>query len=430
MKSCTSLNDVIKNNLCISCGACTGLTGTEVAQMKLKESEGVFRPFVPKNRREFYSNKSLFDICPGKGVPIAKLSSQLYQDSSYHGLDFGYFRTANVCRSLNTNYLDRCSSGGMMTQIAAYLLEKKKVDGVTAVRFVQGKKGPRTEAFIATTQSELIEAQGSKYCPTTTVELLRECLVSRKRYLFSGTPCQVAALRMHLEKKPEDKELFPYTMANFCGGYRDFRFLDGIISAAGIKPASVSEFRFRGGGWPGFLVAKNGEGRSTTQQYPNFKSNALVNKQNRCVVCIDGTGLLADFACGDAWIDKYINEKKGYGWSIVVCRSKGAETILNELKEKKMIEVNNVSLDEMRYSQRYNLESKINRQKTRMKLFSIIGRKLPSYDIELPESGTTIYKELRVIILKTKPFLFVNVALRRVVIVKILIKLIKKILGK
>jgi len=285
------------------------------------------------------------------------------------------------------------------------------VDGVTVVKFVPGERGPRTVAVIATSIEELRAAQGSKYCPTSVNLLLRDCLRHKRRYLFVGTPCQVGSLRLLLRERPEYAPYFPLTIANFCGGYRDFRYLDGMIRESGLEPARVSSFRMRGGGWPGSMLASTANGETATQPYPDYRSDALVNKQRRCTLCVDGTGLLADFACGDAWLDRF--RETGRGWSMIVLRSPEAEGTFAAMREAGLVTAVDVSLAELRQSQRFNLDSKIHRQQRRMALFQLLQQKVPSYDLELPSSRTSYAAELKVLILKTKPFLYANVTFRR-----------------
>jgi len=188
-------------------------------------------------------------------------------------------------------------------------------------------------------------------------------------------------------------------MGNFCGGYRDFRYLDGMLQFSKVRPSDVVSFRFRGGGWPGSMRAKTQDGRVVSQPYPHYRSRAFVNKQRRCSLCIDGTALLADFACGDAWMDRFANTR--HGWSIILARSAFARVILQEMIACERLASQEVSRDEILYSQRFNLDSKINRQKKRRAVYRFLGLACPEFDVPLPRGRTSYHKELKILLLKS-----------------------------
>ena len=163
-----------------------------------------------------------------KGYNLKFLGNSLFGDINYVP-EIGYYRSIQLVHSTNQTLLKNASSGGMMTQIASALLRKSEVNGVITTRFVYDNNHVRTETFIATNEEELIKGQGSKYCPTSTLSIIKE-LDPQKKYLLIGTPCQIAGYRMFANLQPNVKEMIPYTMANFCGGYRDFKELDFFVS--------------------------------------------------------------------------------------------------------------------------------------------------------------------------------------------------------
>jgi hypothetical protein len=111
---------------------------------------------------------------------------------------------------------------------------------------------------------------------------------------------------------------------------------------------------------------------------------------------------LADFACGDAWIDRFTKGAMGPGgWSIAMARSRRSEKVIDEIREAGLIKTAPLSYEDLLYSQRYNLSSKISRQKKRMKLLKSLGRVVTEWDVELPEGNTTYRKELTVLLQKT-----------------------------
>lgn len=379
--------------------------------MMLDEERGVFLPRILDAALATGAGPE-FDVCPGKGVPIAEIARRLYGSAPNISFELGRYRLGLAARAADERILENASSGGVMVAIAKYLMDKGLVDGATACRFSYGEPGPRTEVYLATSFDELLASQGSKYCPTSMNTLVRKCTHSGRRYLFIGTPCQVAALRLAMRADAAIKQTFPFTMANFCGGYRDFRCLDDIIRSHGLDPAEVCFFRFRGGGQPGSMLVRTRTGREACEAYPDYAGRSSVPKQKRCWYCIDATGELADFACGDAWVDRFLQDR--HNWSIILARSEPAEEIINQMNATNYIVSRPVSAEEICRSQQDNLRSKKFRQKSRMRASRMLGIAMPRWDVTLPASHTSTFYELSVLLGKTRPGRYVRLLLGRI----------------
>jgi coenzyme F420 hydrogenase subunit beta len=395
-----SIQDIVRCGLCVSCGACVSAAPQGTMRMVLEKRRGVFLPEIFDAARVSGTGPE-YDVCPGKGAPVVRMGRELFGDAGHHRPELGWYRELVACHSNDKRILERASSGGVMTDIARFLLERGHVDGVTVSKFTYGPGGPRTASFIAHDLDGLLAGQGSKYCPTTTNELVAACAASGKRHLFLATPCQVLALRLAQAQRPELRETFPLTMANFCGGYRDFRDLDDLLERNGFDGRAVASFRFRGGGQPGSMLALDSQGRTLSRSYPEYGRGSLLPRVKRCVFCVDGTGLLADFACGDAWLDRFAN-KDGLPWSVVVLRSLAARDIFEQMAKEGRIATEPITEDEALHSQRHNLDSKITRQHRRMTLYRLFGATLPDWDMPLPRSGGSWLDEIRTILGKHK----------------------------
>lgn len=398
MGKVSSIQEVVSHGLCVSCGACVSAAPVGSMRLALDEEMGIFVPEIIDPGR-VRGDGVEFDVCPGKGLAIKKMASELYGACSHSSFELGRYRLATAAHTTNQRILENASSGGVMTDISLYLLEKNVVDGVTASRFIYGAPGPRTEAFIAHSLEELISAQGSKYCPTTTNQLVRKCSETGGRYLFIGTPCQIGALRLGMEQEERLASIFPYTMANFCGGYRDFRSLDRIVSSLGVEPSELDFFRFRGGGQPGSMLGRTRKGTGIHEPYPAYGRRSMISRQKRCWYCLDATGELADFACGDAWIRRFLEDKNP--WSIILARSTFAEQVINEMAEIGRLKVQPISFEEICRSQKSNIGSKKFRQYARRRVSRLLGITMPQWDVELPRSNGSYLYELCVLAGKT-----------------------------
>jgi len=398
MGKVSSIQEVVSRGLCVSCGACVSAAPAGSMRLVLDEKLGIFVPEIIDTERARGDGVE-FDVCPGKGLAIKKMASELYGPCSYASFELGRYRFAIAAHTTNQRILENASSGGVMTDISVFLIEKNLVDGVTASRFVYGAPGPRTEAFIAHSLEELISAQGSKYCPTTTNQLVRKCLETGGHYLFIGTPCQIGALRLGIQQEPRLADIFPYTMANFCGGYRDFRALDRIVSSLGVEPSELDSFRFRGGGQPGSMLGRTRKGMTICEPYPAYGRRSVIPRQKRCWYCVDGTGELADFACGDAWVPRFLEDESP--WSIILARSRFAEQLVNEMASIGRLKVQPISFEEICKSQKTNIGSKKFRQYSRMRVSRLLGITMPQWDVELPRDNGSYLYELCVLAGKT-----------------------------
>ena len=367
-----SIKNVVDNNLCISCGACCFSEKEKLGKMIESDNKGIYLPSFKNGEEDTLS------ICPGKGYPIIELGKELFPNTEFEDIELGRWKKAIVAYSSSDEILKNASSGGIMTSIAKYLLDQKYIDGVITTKISYGKNGPRPESFIATTVNELLESQGSKYAPVPVFEALNDIDSFEGKLLFIGTPCQIAALRLLQEKKPYLKEKIPLTIGNFCGGFRDLRETDKLIDRVGFDKKNIISFRYRGGGQPGSMLIENWDGDKKELAYPGYARMTGVIKNLRCRLCVDATAELSDFACGDAWIPKYLKSDKP--WSIIMARSSKGVEILSSMEAEKIISQEEVSIEDIKNSQKDNLTSKKARQKSRMKLYKLLGYIIPEFD--------------------------------------------------
>lgn len=382
-----TIEDVVKNDLCVSCGACCFSEGQHTGEMVESKEKGIYIPTFSDGEGDS------IQICPGKGYPIVELGKKLFSDAEFEDTELGRWRKAVVAHALSNDILKNASSGGVMTAIAKYLLDEKYVDGVITTKMSYNENGPRPKSFIATSLNELIEAQGSKYVPVPVFEALEDIDAFQGKLLFIGTPCQIAALRLLQGKNSNLKDKIPLTIGNFCGGYRDLSETDKIIDRAGFDAKKVTFLRYRGGGQPGSMLIEDSEKRKELG-YPGYARMTGVIKYLRCRLCVDATAELADFSCGDAWLPKYI--ESDIPWSVIMARSDKAVKILSDMENKEYIVKENISTDDIKQSQAGNLISKKKRQASRMKLYQVLGYLLPEFDGSYYKKNKTFLLELKV----------------------------------
>lgn len=398
-------SEIIDKNLCVSCGLCAF---NNLATMKMKK--GIYIPIF-QNRLTNEDDELLTSICPGKGYNIVDIGRSLYGQSPDSKYDYriGYYKNIGVARSFDDDFLQKSSSGAMMPALALFLLEEKIVDGIITVKFDYTANGPVPKSFIAKSKEDLIEAQGSKYMPIPLWENINDILNFPGKLAVIGTPCQIAGLRLLQSKNENLKNKLKFTMANFCGGFRDYRETERIFQIFNVKKENITYFSYRGNGQPGTMTIQQKNHKSLHIKYPEYAQLTGFIKYYRCRFCVDATGELADISFGDAWLPRFLNT--GKKWSLFVCRSNEIFLLLQQMMGKGLVELNTLALDELVTAQKGNLTTKKERQKARYALYRIINKPVPYFDGSYNPVTSNLKLELKVAISHTLMYFLEKIGL-------------------
>ncbi len=383
-----TINEVVKNRLCVSCGACGYYVQNRELILRYNKKYYLEVPCIDIESEE------AFNICPGKGYDISELGKKSSDTTNSYDVDLGFVDYAWAVHSNNSKILENASSGGIMTEIAYFLLESKFVNGVISTKYIYSNAGPVPYSFIATSLDELIECQGSKYLPVNHENVLKEAKKFNGKLAYIGTPCQIAAVKMLQEKDVQLKNKIVFTIGNFCGGVKDFRELKKQIVRHGFIPKKVTNFRFRGGGQPGSMMIKDKSGKQITHNYPDYNNMTGYTKLKRCLLCVDATAEIADFACGDAWLNKYKHNSKP--WSVLITRNSKSTSIIKQMIAEGVINTESISFDEIKLSQKSNLTTKKYRQFSRLSLYRKLGIKVPELLNGYHETDLNTFFEFKV----------------------------------
>ena len=372
MKSLNNTKKVIKTQMCLGCGLCVIDADTD---SMIYESHNDC--YIPSNTRLF-DNSIANKICPGKGYAIKDEAEKLFSTEAKYQLQLGYVHSLYATHSTCADVLANASSGGIITQLLLFLIEKKIVDYVSVTQFVCDKDGVHTRTFLTNDKAEILKAQGSKYCPVCLDHLLEELHKCNGRVAVMATPCAIAGLRAIEREQPDYiKADIVLHISNFCGGFKSFRNIKRLAEIHEVDYHNLSDFRFRGDGQPGSLRFVEKTGKTASTPYPLYVGLNGYSKMLRCHLCPDATGELADIACGDAWIPRFQNDSNT--WSMVICRISKATDLLEKMRKEGVIVTEVVTSAEVQLSQRQNLASKKKRQLARMALYSRLGYAVPDF---------------------------------------------------
>lgn len=372
-----TIQEVIKGGLCTGCGTCVGICPKSSIKMIKNNSKAVYLPKIDNKR--CIQCGLCYEACPGQSVNFKELNLDIF------GREPEDSRLGNYIRCYtghSTDYEIRynSASGGLLTAVLLFALQRGIIDGALVTRMK--KDNPlEPEPFIARTKEEIIEASKSKYCPVPANVVLKEILKENGKFAVVGLPCHIHGIRKAEAINKKLKDRIVLHMGLFCHHAPTFLATEFTLNRNKIKKEEIKEISYRGEGWPGAMriSLESGDVLLLLHDYwvDGFGNYTF---PTRCTLCCDMFCELPDISFGDAWLPEFDDDKVGK--SIIVCRSKAGEDILQRAFAEGMIELNEISGSKVVDTQPNMLPFKKVGFERRAFLFKLLGRKVPSYNTE------------------------------------------------
>jgi len=382
-----TIERVVKNNLCMGCGVCSGICPKDAIQMGMDDHKGYFIPSINNSSCDNcgkMKNGKCVIVCPGIEVDFEKLGKHWLGGSNSTDI-LGYFIDTIYTHATDETVRYNSSSGGLVTALLCFALEKKLIDGAVVIQ--SDPSNPLLpKGILATTVDEIIEASGSKYCSTHIGEPLSDLLKQDGKYAIVGLPCHIHGIRKWEQFNPKLAEKIIYHFGLYCANNNTKFGTEYFLSKNNISSDHVKKITYRGNGWPGKLMVslKNGEQkeikRGTTEKSLirklNFSSSFHYDFQiPRCLTCVDLTAELADISFADPWNKRFLGKEK-IGKSMLVIRSQIGLELIKLAKENGIIEVENANSEEVRNSQNITFKKSA---PSRVWLHQLFGLPVPTY---------------------------------------------------
>lgn len=332
---------------CVGCGLCKSYFGEEKVSIKLNQN-GFYSPSFNLSAKEI---KRLSEFCP-------VLRSPEYYDNNVWGRHIKSF----LGFSIDEEIRHKASSGGILTSMSKYLLDKKIVDKIIQIGNDSECLLPHT--VVVDSVNQLISNCGSRYVAVSLLENLLNILNSNKELKFAliGKPCDIRAVYNLKKLNPDAFFNLKCTFSFFCAGTPSYNATKTLIEKLGFKVENVKKMVYRGNGWPGYATAYDKYGNWNSMGYDDSWGKILGRDIYKgCKFCFDGVGEYADISAGDAW---YLDSKgnvsfeEAKGRNVVFARTKLGEQLLTNALEKKYIVLENFELSELSKMQPFQYEKK------------------------------------------------------------------------
>ncbi len=373
---------IVRDDLCVGCGVCFVSCDKAAIKIVKNDRRGRYQPEI--NTKKCHLCGDCLRICPGKYVDLKSLSS-MYCDAGLTGDILGSVTNCYFSHSNNKSIRYHSSSGGLVTTLLIYALEKGIIDGALVTSM--GEENPfEPKSYIALSKDTILSAYGSKYCPTSIGVALNEIKSMKGKFAIVCLPCQMHAVRKLENECPELKDKLVLHLGLFCGHNNTFLAINYFLRKNKIAPYDVKRFIFRDEGWPGELIIelKNGDKRN----FLRVRNETSILRKTlfsytfhrdfympRCLLCPDLTCELADISFGDAWNEKFLGVDT-IGRSIVITRNKKSEEILSESHNDGCVTLEKIGTSIVKKSQKPQYKENVG---VRILLAKCIGKKTPVY---------------------------------------------------
>lgn len=298
-------------------------------------------------------------VCPS--VPGASDDfSSLHQSSvGKKTQSLGYVRSCYVGYQTDENLRLSSASGGLLSAVLLELLNTGEVDRVVAVRQRVSDEEPW---FVTDILDEIgvNASRGSKYYPVEFSSVLRRIREEEGTYAVVALPCVAIGIRRAQAASAVLRRRIRYVLSPMCGHNVNGQFLSYMMQVARVDPATVSRISFRNKrntrSAADFALAfwsKAGGDASELffQRSPLGKVFCgYLFTPDRCLLCSDFAGEVADASFGDAWLPEYIGDTRGT--SMLVVRDERIDQLLKDMTSGGQVFLKASSVGEIERAQR------------------------------------------------------------------------------
>jgi coenzyme F420 hydrogenase subunit beta len=376
VKKPENIHDVIRHDLCNRCGSCVGLSD---GKMVFGDRTGKYLPII-KEPLEEKTRELVWKACSGKGFDFPAQRMSVFGDPESH-LYTGHYLDLYIGFAKDPEIRRNAASGGIISAILIWLLEKKMIDGAVVLGMSESEPW-LTKPFIATSKEEIMQAAQSKYIISSVNEILPEMGQFKGTLAYVGLPGQVQSIRLLQEMQHPYVRNIKYVFGPFYGNTLHFSSVKSFLRSFGEKDyKQINKLYFRYGEWPGNMRVEMKNGKHF--ELPKFHANYLIpfHILKNSLLCTDLSNEYTDISGGDAWAPVY--EERGKGFSMVVSRSEKGREILNRMVDGGWLQFDPIDEKEAIEMHSHGYDLKKRGTFIRMQYRSWLGKPNPDYGYRL-----------------------------------------------
>lgn len=353
-----NLSDVVDWGLCVGCGACAyacdktggiggGEDGTSVGpsgglELHNFPAIGIRPQFEAASCAEC---SDCLSYCPGYTVDANLEVGEAKTSEADH--EFGPVLEIWQGHAADPAIRHRASSGGLLTALSLYCLEREGMEFVLHSG-ADPEKPLQNKTIQSRGREDLMAAAGSRYAPASPCDGLGAIEKMDGKAVFIGKPCDTTAVGALRRERPELDKSLGLVLSFFCAGAPSAQGTVDLIESLGYDPGETQEVQYRGEGWPGRFRVTTREGQGErTYSYEEAWGRLSRYRSFRCHLCPDGLGRVSDIACGDAWHEYAGDAEAGSGLSLALVRTERGRRILEGAREAGYVELKRVGAGEV-----------------------------------------------------------------------------------
>jgi len=383
----------MRSELCNRCGSCVGLSGGRVV---FKDKEGKYLPEIVKEIDDTLAER-LWVACPGKEFSFPGYREHFYNNSAHFHEYTGPFENIYIGFSKDQVVRRNSASGGIISAILIYLLEKGEIDGAVVLKMSRQKPW-LSRPFIATTREEVIEAAQSKYTISSVNEILPALEAFKGTVAYVGISPQVQSIRKLQKINDPAVANIKYIFGPFYGNTLYLSSIKSFLKSYSEKDyRKIKKLHFRYGEWPGNMRIEMESGKVIEMK--KFHANYLIpfHILKNSLYCTDFTNEFTDISGGDAWAPAY--EKRGKGFSMIISRSEKGQKIIDDMVKERLLSADPISVEDAIRMHSHGYDFKKRGSFIRIKFRKLAGRSIPDYGYIL--SGFPLRRYLMEVIIST-----------------------------
>lgn len=330
----TVIQEVVARHLCCGCGTCVAVCPSGALSVT-KTPAGYVAAAL--SRPDRCSKCGLcVAVCPGLG-PDEELLADVQDPTVGDVLQsyWGWARDNDLCR--------RGASGGSVTALLVELARQEVISAAVLTRWAPDAL-LCPQAFVARHESEIIQAQKSKYAMVPVNSLLPLLAGTDQPVALVGLPCHVLGVHRLKRVAPQLVPTNILLVGLFCDRVLSFLAVEYLLQALGLPPEEVTEFAYKHKGlrgWPGDVYAR---GRDGNERFVGRHVRLELKEAFtpvRCCLCFDKLNVLSDIAFGDGYHGPFRSE----GVSAILVRTdRGAQALAAATDSLELIDA---QLDEL-----------------------------------------------------------------------------------